>query len=295
MIKVFPQYDQVEVVKWFSHVYKCHSTSTGETVVIKRIPRREIINSSVERETNHFRKLDHANIARLIDVRDDEYGIFLAFETMDLDMHQLIMNPEITMSSKLIKDFLHQIICGIAHCHSQNILHRCVKPKYLLVDLCKHIVKLSEFGFAMEDGLSMKEYSRKHEKILGYTAPELLLGAKKFTAAADIWSVGCIFGEMVIRRPLFSCLNIYEEALSIWRLLGTPNEENWPGVTDLCRLINVLPQMDPKILAEEFPGLEVDGIDLLSKMLCLDPRKRITAKDAVEHKYFNDIIINNST
>ncbi|XP_028078882.1 cell division control protein 2 homolog isoform X2 [Camellia sinensis] len=124
---------------------------------------------------------------------------------------------------------------------------------------------------------------------LWYRAPEILLGSRHYSTPVDVWSVGCIFAEMVNQRPLFPGDSEIDELFKIFRILGTPNEDTWPGVTSLADFKSAFPKWPSKDLATVVPNLDSAGIDLLSKMLCLDPSRRITARSALEHEYFKDI------
>ncbi|GMP79666.1 hypothetical protein CsSME_00035119 [Camellia sinensis var. sinensis] len=124
---------------------------------------------------------------------------------------------------------------------------------------------------------------------LWYRAPKILFGSRHYSTPVDVWSVGCIFAEMVNQRPLFLGDSEIDELFKIFRILGTPNEDTWPGVTSLADFKSAFPKWPSKDLATVVPNLDSAGIDLLSKMLCLDPSRRITARSALEHEYFKDI------
>jgi len=129
-----------------------------------------------------------------------------------------------------------------------------------------------------------------HEVItLWYRAPEILLGSKHYSTPVDIWSIGCIFAEMVNRRPLFPGDSEIDEIFRIFRTLGTPTEETWPGVTSLPDYKVDFPAWKSKPLSEAVPGLCSHGVDLLEKMLTYDPAKRISARQALKHPYFEDV------
>jgi cyclin-dependent kinase len=123
---------------------------------------------------------------------------------------------------------------------------------------------------------------------LWYRAPEVLLGATHYSIPVDIWSVGCIIAELVRKQPLFTGDSELQQLLHIFRLLGTPNEEIWPGVSSF-RDWHEFPQWRPQDLALAVPGLNPAGLDLLAKMLVYDPAKRISAKAALNHPYFSDL------
>ncbi|THG10112.1 hypothetical protein TEA_000768 [Camellia sinensis var. sinensis] len=142
---------------------------------------------------------------------------------------------------------------------------------------------------AREDFEKLQDEQSECAVTLWYRAPEILLGSRHYSTPVDVWSVGCIFAEMVNQRPLFPGDSEIDELFKIFRILGTPNEDTWPGVTSLADFKSAFPKWPSKDLATVVPNLDSAGIDLLSKMLCLDPSRRITARSALEHEYFKDI------
>ncbi|KAL0323791.1 UNVERIFIED_CONTAM: Cell division control protein 2A [Sesamum calycinum] len=185
--------------------------------------------------------------------------------------------PEFSQNPRLVKTFLYQILRGIAYCHSHRVLHRDLKPQNLLIDRRTNALKLADFGLARAFGCDSMVQS-----------PEILLGSRHYSTPVDVWSVGCIFAEMVTRRALFPGDSEIDELFRIFRIMGTPTEDTWPGVTSLPDFKS-FPKWPPKELATVVPNLDSAGLDLLGKMLCLDPSKRITARSALEHEYFKDI------
>ncbi len=150
------------------------------------------------------------------------------------------------------------------------------------------MLKLADFGLARAIGIPVRTYT--HEIVtLWYRAPEVLLGSKHYSTAVDMWSVGCIFAEMASQTPLFPGDSEIDELFKIFRILGTPTEASWPGVSQLPDYKSSFPQWPSVPLAKAVPHLDEPGIDLLGKMLIYDPGKRISAKRALEHPYFDEI------
>ena len=150
------------------------------------------------------------------------------------------------------------------------------------------LLKLADFGLARAFGVPIRTYT--HEVVtLWYRAPEILLGSKMYATPVDIWSIGCIFAELVVRRPLFPGDSEIDELYKIFRILGTPTEEIWPGVTKLPDYKPQFPGWKSTDISLVVPGLDALGLDLLKQMLIYEPSKRISAKKALKHPYFDDL------
>jgi cyclin-dependent kinase len=149
----------------------------------------------------------------------------------DLKKYMNNFSKEKGMDPMIVKSFTYQLIKGIAHCHEKKILHRDLKPQNLLISK-NNVLKIADFGLARASGIPVKGFT--HEVVtLWYRPPDVLLGSQKYTSSIDIWSVGCIFAEMVNMRPLFPGQKEGDELKRIFKVVGTPKNENWPGVEDL--------------------------------------------------------------
>lgn len=288
------QYEKVEKIGegTYGVVYKARDRLTNETIALKKIrleQEDEGVPSTAIREISLLKEMQHGNIVRLQDVVHSEKRIYLVFEYLDLDLKKHMDScPDLAKDPRLVKTFLYQILRGIAYCHSHRVLHRDLKPQNLLIDRRTNSLKLADFGLARAFGIPVRTFT--HEVVtLWYRAPEILLGSRQYSTPVDVWSVGCIFAEMVNQRPLFPGDSEIDELFKIFRVLGTPNEDTWPGVTSLPDFKSAFPKWPPKDVASVVPSLEPAGLDLLSKMLRLEPSKRITARQALEHDYFKDL------
>lgn len=188
---------------------------------------------------------------------------------------------------KLIKSYMYQMLDALAFCHKHRVLHRDLKPQNMLVDRDGHI-KLADFGLARVFNFPMRKYT--HEVVtLWYRAPEILLGTKMYNTGVDLWSLGCIFAEMVLRRTLFPGDSEIDQLYRIFRQLGTPTEELWPGVTTLPDFKPIFPKWDPQPLPSEMAA--IGAMEVFKAMMLYDPTKRISARLALQDPYFNNVEI----
>ncbi|KAH8033020.1 hypothetical protein HPB51_005042 [Rhipicephalus microplus] len=161
-----------------------------------------------------------------------------------------------------VYDYLKQILEAILFCHQRRVLHRDLKPQNLLIDE-KGTIKVADFGLARAFGIPVRVYT--HEVVtLWYRAPEVLLGAQRYSTPIDIWSIGCIFVEMINRKPLFHGDSEIDQLFRIFRTLGTPTEENWPHVAQLPDYKPSFPSWKENILHTLLPDMDNKGLDLLN-------------------------------
>jgi serine/threonine protein kinase len=146
-------------------------------------------------------------------------------------------------------------------------------------------LKLADFGLARAFGVPVRPYT--HEVVtLWYRAPEILLGSQQYSTPVDVWSIGCIFAEIASKEPLFTGDSEIDQLYKVFQMLGTPTERTWPGVTKLQDYSAVFPKWPRCPFDLPLPD---EGIDLLEKMLEYDPAKRISAKQALQHPFFDDL------
>ncbi|KAK2955826.1 putative Cyclin-dependent kinase 2 like protein [Blattamonas nauphoetae] len=191
------------------------------------------------------------------------------------------------LTTPVIKQLLYQLLAGVAYCHQRRVLHRDLKPQNLFLTRDLKL-KLGDFGLARAFGIPVRSFT--HEVVtLWYRAPDVLMGNRKYSTPVDIWSVGCIFAEMVIGRPLFPGSNEQDQLTRIFKLLGTPTTEIWPSMAEL-QYPHALPQFPARGLRYAIGELlDAQGYELLSEMLQYDPSRRIPAKDAMQHPWFTDL------
>ncbi|KAJ8255241.1 hypothetical protein GJAV_G00202670 [Gymnothorax javanicus] len=269
-------------------VYKAKNKVTGQSVALKKIrleAEAEGVPSTAIREISLLKELSHPNIVKLLDVVHTEKKLYLVFEYLDQDLKKYMdsSQPE-GLPLPVVQSYVHQLLQGIAFCHSHRVVHRDLKPQNLLLNQAGAI-KLADFGLARAFGVPLRSYT--HEVVtLWYRAPEILLGCKYYSTAVDIWSIGCIFAEMVAKRPLFPGDSEIDQLFRIFKTLGTPNEEVWPGVSQLPDYKARFPRWGPQDLSKITPKLQPSGLDLLLQLLHYDPLQRVSAKAALTHDYF---------
>mmetsp|Transcript_5157 Transcript_5157/g.32376 ORF Transcript_5157/g.32376 Transcript_5157/m.32376 type:complete len:323 (+) Transcript_5157:188-1156(+) len=283
----------------YGKVYMAREKSTGRIVALKKTRlemEEEGVPSTALREVSLLQMLsESAYIVRLLKVEHvEENGraiLYLVFEYLDTDLKKYMdsygKGPSYPMPRMEIKEFMYQMCVGVAHMHKHGVMHRDLKPQNILVDKEQKIVKIADLGLGRAFIIPIKSYT--HEIVtLWYRAPEVLLGGTHYSIPVDMWSVGCIFAELVRKAPLFPGDSELQQLLHIFKLLGTPNESTWPGVSRF-RDWHEFPQWNTQPLSKYLPDLDKDGLDLIAQMLVYDPAKRISAKDALNHPYFEDI------
>jgi len=192
-----------------------------------------------------------------------------------------------------IKCILFQVISGLLYLHNNNIMHRDIKGANILLNN-RGEIKIADFGLARNHNKNSNQQYTNKVVTLWYRSPELLLGASKYDYAIDIWSVGCLFSELLNGIVPFKSQNEPGQIEKIFEKCGTPTEENWPGVTSLKFFNQLAPRVVyPRKFRNFFidnnnPKIDESAFDLLEKMLELDPSKRITAKQVLDHKYFKE-------
>ncbi|XP_078080543.1 cyclin-dependent kinase 1 [Mustelus asterias] len=272
-------------------VYKGRHKTTQQIVAMKKIrleSEEEGVPSTAIREISLLKELQHPNIVCLQDVLMQDARLYLIFEFLSMDLKKYLdsLPTRQMMEQMLVKSYLYQITQGIAFCHSRRVLHRDLKPQNLLID-SKGVIKLADFGLARAFGVPVRVYT--HEVVtLWYRAPEVLLGSARYSTPVDIWSIGTIFAEMATKRPLFHGDSEIDQLFRIFRTLGTPNNETWPEVETLPDYKNTFPKWKAGSLSQ-VKNIDVNGLDLLAKTLIYDPARRISAKEALRHPYFDDL------
>ena len=236
-----------------------------------------------------MKELKHENIVALHDVIHTENKLMLVFEYMDKDLkkHMDSRGDRGQLEPITIKSFMHQLLRGIAFCHENRVLHRDLKPQNLLIN-SRGQLKLGDFGLARAFGIPVNTFSNE-VVTLWYRAPDVLLGSRTYNTSIDIWSAGCIMAEMYTGRPLFPGTTNEDQLQKIFRLMGTPSERSWPGISQFPEYKANFQNYATQDFRMILPQIDQLGINLLGSMLQLRPEMRISASAALQHPWFNDL------
>lgn len=277
-------------------VSSAKNIETGQEVAIKKVTKifdKKILAKRALRELKLLRHFSgHENITNIIDIEIADYNnyneIYLVEELMEADLHQIIRSEQ-PLTDAHYQYFIYQICRGLKYIHSANVLHRDLKPGNLLVNAdCE--LKICDFGLArgfVDTPEANAGFMTEYVATRWYRAPEIMLSFKCYTKAIDIWSVGCIFAELLGGKPLFKGRDYVDQLNQILSILGTPDDETLRriGSDRALMYIRSLPKT-PKIpFSQLYPKATPLALDLLEKLLKFDPAERITVEEALAHPY----------
>lgn len=272
----------------YATVYKGRNRETGQLVALKEInlDSEEGTPSTAIREISLMKELKHDNIVTLYDVIHTENKLNLVFEymTRDLKRYMDAYGTKGALPPQQTKIFMYQLLRGIMFCHDNRVLHRDLKPQNLLINQ-KGVLKLGDFGLARAYGIPVNTFSNE-VVTLWYRAPDVLLGSRTYNTSIDLWSAGCIMAEMLTGRPLFPGSSNDDELHRIFKIMGTPTEQTWPGVSQLPNYNPDFHVYQPQDLSNIVPQLDAISHDLLVQLLQMRPEMRVSARDALAHPWF---------
>eukprot|EP00118_Oscarella_pearsei_P018552 m.190525 g.190525 ORF g.190525 m.190525 type:complete len:486 (+) comp39433_c1_seq27:274-1731(+) len=271
----------------YATVFKGKSNINNMLVALKeiRLEHEEGAPCTAIREVSLLKDLKHVNIVTLHDIIHTQRTLTLVFEYVERDLKQYMDDCGGMMSMTNIRLFLYQLLRGLHYCHKRKILHRDLKPQNLLINAIGDL-KLADFGLARAKSVPSKTYSNE-VVTLWYRPPDVLLGSVAYTTAIDMWGVGCIFYEMTAGRPLFPGSTVEEELNLIFKVLGTPTEDTWPGISSNVEFqSHNFREYKGNLFSKHAPRLDVDGLNLVTNLLQFENKKRTLAKEAMGHPFF---------
>ncbi|KAH6684383.1 kinase-like domain-containing protein [Halenospora varia] len=294
----------------FGEVHKAKSKRTGAVVALKKIlmhNEKDGFPITALREIKLLKLLSHQNILKLEEMAVEHHMkthdkrkraiMYMVTPYMDHDLSGLLENPSVKFTEPQIKCYMLQLLEGLRYLHDSKILHRDMKAANLLISN-KGILQIADFGLARHyddpvpvAGHGGGEATRDYTTLVvtrWYRPPELLLQLRKYTTAIDLWGVGCVFGEMLVGKPILAGDSDTNQMNIIFDLVGTPTEENMPGWSQLpgAQLFKPPARPRPSTVYQRFREYGSGAIALLNDLLKLDWRKRINAIDALKHPYF---------
>ncbi|KAG2295298.1 hypothetical protein Bca52824_041967 [Brassica carinata] len=276
----------------YSNVFRACEVSTGRVMALKKIRVQNFETENIRfiaREIMILRRLDHPNIMKLegIIASRNSNSMYFVFDYMEHDLEGLCTSPDIQFTEAQIKCYMQQLIWGVEHCHLRGIMHRDIKAANILVNN-KGVLKLADFGLANIVTPRNKNQLTSRVVTLWYRAPELLMGSTSYSLSVDLWSVGCVFAEILTGRPLLKGRTEIEQLHKIYKLCGSPNEDLWEKnkLHPQTKMFKTQHQYEG-CLRERFEEFPKTAINLLENLLSIDPQKRGTASSALMSEYFN--------
>lgn len=285
-------------------VWKAKDTTTNELVALKQIKFDSTLTKdgfpmAALREIGVLLSLSHECIVTVKEmvVGDDFDKVFMVMEYMEMDLKEAMeRSGDAPYPQAELKNMLFQILSATQHIHNKWYIHRDMKTSNILVHNSGKIA-LCDFGLARKYQLPLKALTQT-VITLWYRPPELLFGESVYGPAVDMWSIGCIFGELLKKKAILQGQGELDQIDLIFKLIGAPDDTTWPEFKSLpnSNLLRWRNKKEPQIFST-FPVnsliggqtyLDANGFDLLRRLLTLNPQERFTAQDALDHKYFKE-------
>jgi serine/threonine protein kinase len=283
----------------YGAVYKGRCAQSGRLIAVKKmkpVHDEEGVPSTAIREVATLKNADHPNVVKLLDVYCALGKIYVVFEYIDQNLKEYmrkvgaapVQGSTGPLTSTAACNFHAQLTKGTHFLHSHRIIHRDLKPQNVLVsnDLLPFL-KICDFGMARAYSIPLPKYT--HEVVTTwYRAPEILFGSEMYSLPIDMWSLGCILGEMATGSALFRGDCEIDTIFKIFQKLGTPSEAEWPGLNNLPDYKLTFPKWQRKPWSEIRNAAGIlgqNGTALIDDLLRYDPRQRISAQTSLNHPY----------
>lgn len=274
----------------YSNVYKARDLVTGKFVALKKVRFDKLEDESVRfmaREILILRRLDHPNVIKLEGLATSRmsFSLYLVFEYMEHDLAGLAASPDIKFTLPQVKCYMHQLLSGLEHCHNNGVLHRDIKGSNLLVNN-EGTLKIADFGLATFYDPNRKHPMTSRVVTLWYRAPELLLGATDYSVGVDLWSAGCILGELLAGKAIMPGRTEVEQLHKIFKLCGSPSDEYWKKSKLPHDRIFKPQQPYKRCISETFKDFPPSSLPLIETLLKIEPAERQTATAALKSEFF---------
>ena len=283
-------------------VCSCYDKKENRNVAIKKVGNafEDLVDAKrIVREIKLLRYFDHDNIVSLYDIpkppsRTGFNDIYIISDLMETDLHRVIYSRQ-DLTDDHIQYFIYQILRGVLYMHSANIIHRDLKPANILANKnCD--LKICDLGLGRgevrdEDDEEKKIELTEYVITRWYRAPEVILCPSEYSKAVDIWSIGCIFAELLGRQPLFPGDHYLDQIQKIISVLGTPKNDDLEFITkvEAKEFLMKLVKRTKQTWSSLFPNANPVALDLLGKMLTFNPKKRYTVDQCISHPYFEGL------
>eukprot|EP01025_Chloroclados_australasicus_P044937 TRINITY_DN4896_c0_g1_i3.p1 TRINITY_DN4896_c0_g1~~TRINITY_DN4896_c0_g1_i3.p1 ORF type:complete len:426 (-),score=45.41 TRINITY_DN4896_c0_g1_i3:5138-6415(-) len=276
-------------------VWKALNKKTKETVALKKIYdafQNQTDAQRTFREIMFLQELNgHENIISLLNVlkAENDSDIYLVFEYMETDLHAVIRAGILEDIHK--QYIMYQLFKGLKYMHSGQLLHRDIKPSNLLLN-SDCLIKVADFGLTRS--IMYLNHPEANNRVMTdyvatrwYRAPEILLGSQNYTAGVDMWSCGCILGELLVGRPIFPGTSTMNQLDRIIEVTGRPSLADVQSIQSqfASTMLDSMSKAQAQPLHNTFPTASPEALDLLGKLLQFNPANRITAEEAIQHPY----------